>query len=210
MIKMFTIKVTTNAPGHFVGSQSAGGFDNRSLTMYQPRLYGIEPGTLGRQPAWDNLYSVPTCSPPCQHRTVVLPQPFPHFPAYMPARIVPYHHQYPLDFSTQSLTSPLQVSDRNRAYRPPVNEAQHHLMRVVSQKAIATQRLGVFVFLAKAPLHQPQRLFLLTPTVHGRLFEPAPPYLVLKAHHPTFPGTLNCSLNQGVASFFFLTYSGSG
>src|SRR5450759_2260430 len=133
---MLTIKVTTNSPSHFVGRQGAGRFDYRPLSMYPPRLYRVEPWTLGRQPTWDYLYSSPTCSPPCQHRTVVLPQPFPHFSACMPTRVIPYHHQYPLAFSTQSLAHPLQVSDRYRAYRPPVNEAQHDLMRVVSQKAI--------------------------------------------------------------------------
>src|SRR5258708_33347163 len=115
MIKMLTIKVTTNSSSHFVGGQGAGRFDYRPLSMCPSGLYRVEPGTLGRQPTWDYLSpllfsssssSSSSSSPSCQHRTVVLTQPFPHFSACMPTRIVPYHHQYPLAFSTQPLAYP--------------------------------------------------------------------------------------------------------
>ncbi len=207
---MIRAEVVTDAVCQLLSGQLAGRLGNCSFAMHPLRLDVVEPRAFGRQKAGDNLHALFAFSPATKHLSVVLPYPTEHFTTDVPLGVVPDEHQHPLAFRSQSLTDPLQVSCAHTAHRSSINEAQKHLVGVIAQQSIAAYRFGVRVVLLRFYLLQAQRLSLLGPGAHPRLGKPAPPDFVSVANHPTVRCSAKRTSNQGVASLFLRSYSGSG
>ena len=58
-----------------MSGQEPSGLDNGSLAADPLWLNAVEPGTLGRQPAWDDAYTTFASASLLQHRLIVLTQP---------------------------------------------------------------------------------------------------------------------------------------
>src|SRR5215210_8282505 len=182
IFKMIRTVVVTDALGQDLGRELGSGFHHCSFAMHPFWLNRVEPGALARQEARDQLYPHSTFPAVGKHRSIVCSYPTHDLAADMPGRIVPNEHQHPLTFLGHKLANPLQVSRGHMRNRSPLHEAQQHLLGIITQQPIATQRRGVWVLLlsflgslVRLKLLQAQRLSHFCPGVHTRLGYPAPP-----------------------------------
>lgn len=202
---MVATVVVTDTLGQMVGRQLGRRLDHCSLAGPPSPLWldRVEPRTLAWQEARNELHPRFAYSTLGKYPLVVSAYPVHHLTADMPGSIVPDEHQHPLALRSHILTHPFQVRRSDMAYWTTVHEAQQHLVGVVTQQPIATQRLGVQVLFVCLKLLQAQWRSRIGPSVHSRPGQAAPPYFILITHHPTLLSSLDSSLNQAVSPLFF-------
>lgn len=79
-----------------------------------------------------------------------------HFPAGVPARIVPDQHQSTLAFLGQAHHQPFQKLCRDVADRASVDKAKQHLLIVGAQHALAGDGFGIRIVLVRFLSQQAQ------------------------------------------------------
>ncbi len=201
----------TNALRQLLSRKQPVGFNNSSLAMHPLGLNRVEPGTFGRQKAWQDADALAFNF----HLGVVLAYPGTDDFAHMPGGIVPNKQPGCFPLSLQLLTFPLQELRGDVADRTPGDKPQRHLIAdrlfcwpALPQHAITGQRFGIGVSLVPGLLYQTNRVGFVLPGVHAGQGEATPPHLVEKANGPVRLGA--GPSNQAVACVFFSRYCGSG
>src|SRR5258708_17224237 len=89
---MFPVSTKGSADAllELVGRQQTGRLDHTAFAMNPLGFDRIEPGAFDRQRTGKNSYA----APPVSDRTIVGPDPGPHFPTEMPRGIVPNQHEH--------------------------------------------------------------------------------------------------------------------
>src|SRR5215207_2687799 len=201
MVDARTAVVVAHPGLDFGGREGASRLDDGLLAVHPTRLDRVEPRALARQSALENPHPTLALDSP-----VVLANPGPDRLADMPARVVPEQHEHALVVLGERLDHPGQERDRYQTDRAAVDKPQQHLGRVGPQHPIAGQCLRLRIGLVSRLCDQMQRL--LAPGTQRWVGQARPPDFVLEPDDPILVSLRQP--HQSVASFFFLTYAGSG
>src|SRR6266700_2697238 len=206
-----TAKIGTHALGQLLGRKQSVGFNDGPLAMDPLRLYGVEPGTFGRQKAWEDADTLALGF----HLGIVLAYPGANDLASMPGSIVPNEQPSSLPLLCQALTAPVEKLGRNVADRASADKAQPHLFPygivggpLLPEDTITGEGFGVRISFLPRLLDQTHWLVFILPSVHARQGKATPPDFIEEANRPiwllTRPG------DQPISCCFFLRYRGSG
>src|SRR5215207_10564724 len=128
MLVMRTTEDPTGPVGQLVSAQQPLGLYHLPLAVHPLRLYGVQPqALLGQKAAYDPHSSFAAT---LIDLAVVLADPAPHLPAYVPTGVVPDQHQHALAKSFELLAAPRKIARGYGAHRSSVHKPKPSLFEL--------------------------------------------------------------------------------